>query len=99
MERTELRSLDSVPVAECRYVVSRFSSVVPQWERRNPGSARRWVREHAGPCIRHDKRREAGLWDWALLASLRRHRLRVLVQRDVPVRRESVPDNAMFRVE
>jgi hypothetical protein len=84
-EHTERRNLGTVPAEECPYAASRFSSVVPEWERRNPGNVRRWLREHADRCIRRGSRRAAVLWEWALRALLHRHRLRVLVLRVVLV--------------
>ena len=77
-------------------MVSRFSSVVPEWERRSLGNVRRWLREHAVPCIRRGNRRPAVLWEWEPLAWLRRH-LQVLVLQVVRARL-SVPGSAMFHV-
>ena len=96
MELKALLNPDIVRVEACLCADSPSSSVVPEWERRNLASVRRWLRERVVQCILRGSRQEGVLWDWALQGWLRHRRLRVLVQLDVPARLASVQASAMF---
>ena len=98
MELRERRNPDTVREEACLYGDSRSSSAVPEWERRNLASVRRWLPGRVVQCILRGRRLVAVLWDWGLQGWLR-HRLQVLVPLDVRARPASVLVSAMFHVE
>lgn len=92
-------SQDSVPAAECRFVVSQSSNAVLEWDSHNQRSDPRSVLERAGRCIRRDRLPADVPWEWVRPVWYRRLRLQVLAPAVAPAPRRVVQDSVMFRVE
>jgi len=96
-EHKAVHSPDSVRRVACRFVDSRFSSAVPQWDSRNPDNDRRFLRVRVVRCTLRGKLPVAVPWEWALPVWFRRPRqVRGLLV--VPEPRLGVLASVMFHV-